>query len=59
MGYTGYLASEYCVAAVRNHRVAGVEEVDRGTSLALRYMKQLAARAAQSSHQGRPQPAVA
>lgn len=59
MGYTGYLASEYCVAAVRNHRVAGVEEVDRGTSLALRYMKQLAARVAQSSHQGRPQPAVA
>ena len=41
IGYTGYLASEYCVAVVKNHQLAGVEEVDRGTSLALRYMKQL------------------
>ncbi len=44
IGYAGYLSSEYCVAAVRNHRVVGIEEVDRGTSLALRYMKQVLAR---------------
>ena len=46
VGYTGYLASEYCVAVVKNHQVAGIEEVDRGTSLALRYMKQLVERGA-------------
>jgi sugar phosphate isomerase/epimerase len=36
VGYTGYLSSEYCVAVVKNHQLAGIEEVDRGTSLALR-----------------------
>ncbi len=59
IGYTGYFASEYCVAAVRNHRVAGVEEVDRGTALALRYMKQLVARVTEASRTNRPQPVVA
>ena len=39
IGYDGYLASEYCVAVVNRHRIGGVEEVDRGTRLALRYMK--------------------
>ena len=58
IGYEGYLASEYCVAAVRNHQIVGVEEVDRGTTLALRYMKQIVART-QSSRAGRPQPVVA
>ena len=46
IGYSGYLSSEYCVAVVKNHQLAGIEEVDRGTSLALRYMKQLVERAA-------------
>jgi sugar phosphate isomerase/epimerase len=46
VGYTGYLSSEYCVAVVKNHQLAGIEEVDRGTSLALRYMKQLVERSA-------------
>ena len=46
IGYTGYLSSEYCVAVVKNHQLAGIEEVDRGTSLALRYMKQLVERGA-------------
>ena len=41
IGYDGYLASEYCVAVVKDHQLAGVEEVDRGTKLALRYMKAL------------------
>lgn len=41
IGYDGYLASEYCVAVVKHHRIAGVEEVDHGTRLALRYMKQI------------------
>ena len=42
IGYDGYLASEYCVAVVKHHQIAGVEEVDHGTRLALRYMKQIA-----------------
>jgi len=57
IAYAGYLASEYCVAAVRNHQIVGVEEVDRGTTLALRYMKQIVART--QSRAGRPEPVVA
>ena len=41
IGYDGYLASEYCVAVVKNHQLAGVEEVDHANRLALKYMKQL------------------
>jgi sugar phosphate isomerase/epimerase len=59
IGYIGYFASEYCVAAVRDHRIVGVEEVDRGTSLALRYLKQVVARTAQSRRPGRSQPVMA
>ena len=38
-GYDGYLVSEYCTAALKNHTIAGIEEVDRGTRLALRYIQ--------------------
>jgi sugar phosphate isomerase/epimerase len=41
IGYDGYLSSEYCVAVVKHHKIAGVEEVDKGTKIALRYMKQV------------------
>lgn len=58
-GYTGFLTSEYCVAAVRDHRIAGIEEVDRGTTLALRYMKQIVARTVGPRQAARPQPALA
>ena len=40
-GYGGYLASEYCTPVLKDHNIAGIEEVDRGTRLALRYMKRL------------------
>ena len=46
IGYDGYLASEYCTAALKNHRIAGIEEVDRGTKLARRYLEELVARTA-------------
>lgn len=39
IGYDGYLASEYCLPALKNHTVAGIEEVDRANRLALQYMK--------------------
>jgi sugar phosphate isomerase/epimerase len=41
IGYDGYLSSEYCVPVVHRHQIAGIEGVDHGTRLALRYMKRL------------------
>jgi sugar phosphate isomerase/epimerase len=41
IGYDGYLASEFCTPALKDHRIAGIEEIDRGTRLALKYMKRL------------------
>ncbi len=39
--YNGYLVSEYCLPLIRNHQIAGIEEVDRATIRAMRYMKGL------------------
>jgi sugar phosphate isomerase/epimerase len=44
-GYDGYLVSEYCLPMVKNHRIAGIEEVDRATAMGLTYMKRLLAEA--------------
>jgi sugar phosphate isomerase/epimerase len=41
MGYNGYLTSEYCLPVVKNHKVAGIEEVNHATKITLQYMKQL------------------
>lgn len=49
IGYEGYLVSEYCTAVLKNHQIAGIEEIDRGTRLALRYMKRLVNSAAPAS----------
>lgn len=49
IGYDGYLASEYCTAVLKNHRIAGIEEVDRGTRLAVRYIRRLVDKAASAS----------
>lgn len=38
-GYDGYLVSEYCLPVLKNHSVAGIEEVDRANRLALKYMR--------------------
>jgi sugar phosphate isomerase/epimerase len=40
-GFDGYVVSEYCLPCVRNHRIAGIEEIDRATRLSLAYMKSL------------------
>lgn len=40
-GYEGYLTSEYCLPMIRNHAIAGVEEIEKATILGLRYMKTL------------------
>jgi sugar phosphate isomerase/epimerase len=40
-GYDGYLVSEYCLPCVKDHRIAGLEEIDRANTRALVYMKRL------------------
>lgn len=39
--YKGYLTSEYCLPVYKNHKFAGIEEVDHATKITLQYMKQL------------------
>src|SRR5688500_5630228 len=39
--YDGYLVSEYCLPVLKNHSIAGIEEVDRGNRLALKYIKRI------------------
>jgi sugar phosphate isomerase/epimerase len=41
IGYGGYLVSEYCLPVLKNHVVAGIEEVDKANILSLKYIKQL------------------
>lgn len=41
IGYQGYLTSEYCLPVYKNHRFAGIDEVDKATKISLQYMKQL------------------
>ena len=40
-GYTGYLVSEYCLPCIRNHRISGIDEIDRANELSLRYMQEV------------------
>jgi len=40
-GYDGYLASEYCLPILRNHKLCGIEDIDEATRRGLRYMKRL------------------
>ena len=41
IGYDGYLVSEYCLPAIKDHRYAGIEEIDKANKLSLQYMKDL------------------
>jgi sugar phosphate isomerase/epimerase len=41
IGYDGYLVSEYCLPVLKDHKIAGIEEVDRANRMALAYMKQI------------------
>jgi sugar phosphate isomerase/epimerase len=40
-GYDGYFTSEYCLPAIKDHKIAGMEEIDHAIRISLRYMKQL------------------
>src|SRR3954447_3743568 len=41
IGYNSYLTSEYCLPVIKNHKVAGIEEIDHAIKISLQYMKQL------------------
>ena len=41
IGYRGYLVSEYCLPIVKNHKIAGIEEIDHANSLALQYIQEI------------------
>jgi sugar phosphate isomerase/epimerase len=45
IAYDGYLVSEYCTPVLENHRIAGIDGIDEGTRLSLRYMQRLVAEA--------------
>lgn len=49
IGYDGYLVSEYCTPVLEHHQIAGIEAIDEGTRLALRYMKRLVNNAASTN----------
>ncbi|HLX93756.1 MAG TPA: sugar phosphate isomerase/epimerase family protein [Puia sp.] len=40
-GYEGYLTSEYCLPVIKNHQLAGMDEVESKTRAGLRYMRHL------------------
>jgi len=41
VGYDGYLTSEYCLPVIKDHKIAGIDEIDHATKISLQYMKQL------------------
>ncbi|HZI53014.1 MAG TPA: hypothetical protein VFD56_04910, partial [Chitinophagaceae bacterium] len=57
--YQGFLTSEYCLPLIKNHKIAGVEEVDKATILAMRYMKKLLADIATHNKTTSPKPSFA
>ena len=40
-GYDGYLVAEYCLPCVKDHCIAGIEEIDVANTRALAYMRSL------------------
>ncbi len=58
-GYDGYLASEYCLPILHNHKLLGIEDVDEATRRGLRYMKQLVQRIAVEKKPVKPKVALA
>ena len=57
VGYKGYLVSEYCLPVIKDHKIGGIEEIDKANSMALSYMKQLL-RSTPASHSLSPKVSV-
>jgi sugar phosphate isomerase/epimerase len=58
-GYDGWLTSEYCLPVLRDHRLAGIEEIDAATRRGLRYMKELVQRVSAGKKPVTPKAAIA
>ncbi|HTE25443.1 sugar phosphate isomerase/epimerase family protein, partial [Flavitalea sp.] len=41
VGYDGYLVSEYCLPQIKDHKISGINDVDKANLMALKYMKNL------------------
>jgi protein FrlC len=39
--YQGYLVSEYCLPVLKDHQIAGADEVDKANRLAMKYMRRI------------------
>lgn len=48
IGYNGYLASEYCLPILRDHKLCGIEDIELATRRGLRYIKDLVQRVSAS-----------
>jgi sugar phosphate isomerase/epimerase len=46
IGYDGFLVSEYCLPALEDHRLAGIEAIDRAMRQSLEYMRGIVTRTA-------------
>ena len=40
-GYDGFIVSEYCLPCITDHRIAGIDGIDRAMAQSLAYMKSL------------------
>ena len=49
INYQGYLVSEYCLPVYKNHKIAGIEAIDLGTSRGLKYIKNLVSKTSEVS----------
>ena len=57
-GYSGYLVSEYCLPMIQNHKICGIEEIDKATIRGMRYMKNLLNKIAAAKKTGSAKPAL-
>ena len=58
VGYDGYFVSEYCTPVLKNHTIAGIEAIDEGTRLSLRYMQRILTEVTGAAHEDRVRAAV-
>ena len=58
IGYDGYFVSEYCTPVLKNHTIAGIDAIDEGTRLSLRYMKRVLDEATAAAKSSRIHAAV-
>ena len=58
IGYDGYFVAEYCTPVLKNHTIAGIDAIDDGIRLSLRYMQRLVHEATGATKKDRVRAAV-